>query len=115
MAAILRHAQEHHPEWIIPAGSCADCGDSVTVADYGTLRLCRADAGHRMAAGEDVTFDANPADGLAPRTETDCQGSGAYDCPCEADSIDGLCSCCRSGECNGSCATAEHVSGEAGQ
>jgi hypothetical protein len=39
MAAILRHAKEHHPEWIIPAGSCAECGDSVTVADLGTTAL----------------------------------------------------------------------------
>ena len=84
---------------------CSDCGATPTVADVcgSSKRYCRIDAGPRMARGEDVIYDETPADGEAPRTETDCRGSGIYDCPCEADGPDGLCSCCRSGECNGSC------------
>lgn len=84
--------------------ACADCGDRLTVADARYRRYCRIDAGYRMAAGEPVVYDENPDDGEASRIETDCRGSGWYDCPCEADGQDGLCSCCRSGECNGSCA-----------
>lgn len=38
----------------------------------------------------------------APRTDTDCVCHGDS-CPCEADGPDGLCACCRSGQCNGSC------------
>lgn len=83
---------------------CSDCGDVLTVAEAGNRRYCRVDAGRRMAAGEEVTYDQDPADGEPPRLPTDCRGSGIYDCPCEADGPDGLCSCCRSGERNGSCA-----------
>ena len=82
---------------------CSDCGDALTVASDAGRRYCRVDAGHRMAAGEDIIYDEDPADGEAPRIATDCRGSGIYDCPCEADGPDGLCSCCRSGECSGSC------------
>jgi hypothetical protein len=92
------------PLWALRGPDCADCGGDLTVADLDGKRYCRVDAGRRMAAGEDVSYDEDPADGEAPRTETDCRGSGIYDCPCEADGPDGLCSCCRSGECNGSCA-----------
>lgn len=90
---------------------CSDCGDRLTVADgRDGKRFCRVDAGHRLAAGENVIYDEDPADGQSPSIETDCRGSGIYDCPCEADGLgdgdepDGLCACCRSGECNGSCA-----------
>lgn len=86
-----------------PRATCSDCGDILTVADLENGRYCRVDAGRRLASGEDVVYDENPDDGESPRTETDCRGSGIYDCPCEADGPDGLCSCCRSGECNGSC------------
>ena len=87
-----------------PAARCSDCGDALTVAGLNGKRYCRVDAGHRLASGEPVDYDDQPADGEPPRTTTDCRGSGIYDCPCEADGPDGLCSCCRSGECNGSCA-----------
>ena len=83
---------------------CSDCGDTLTVASIDGYRYCRVDAGRRLAAGEDTEYDEDPADGQSPSVETDCRGSGIYDCPCEADAPDGLCSCCRSGECNGSCA-----------
>lgn len=86
-----------------PVPNCADCDAALTVAAIGGLRYCRVDAGYRMAAGEPVDYDENPADGEPPRTETDCRGSGWYDCPCEADGPDGLCPCCRNGDCNGSC------------
>lgn len=92
------------PLWALRA-DCADCGDPATVAGLGGRRYCRVDAGRRMAGGGDVLYDSDPADGEPPRTETDCRGSGVYDCPCEADGPDGLCSCCRSGESNGSCVT----------
>ena len=85
---------------------CADCGDALTVAEAAGKRYCRVDAGHRMTGGEPVVFDEDPADGEPPRIETDCR-HGNYDCPCEADGPDGLCSCCRKGECNGSCAVPE--------
>lgn len=86
-----------------PAPNCADCSAPLTVAAAGDLRYCRVDAGYRMAAGDPVVYDGNPEDGEPPRAETDCRGSGWYDCPCDADGPDGLCSCCRNGECNGSC------------
>jgi hypothetical protein len=83
-----------------PAAACSDCGADLTVAG---LRYCRVDAGRRLADGNPVVYDEDPADGESPSVETDCRGSGIYDCPCEADGPDGRCSCCRSGECNGSC------------
>lgn len=44
-------------------------------------------------------------DGGRPRDESDCRCGGmGGECPCEADGGDGLCSCCRNGDCNGSCA-----------
>jgi hypothetical protein len=91
--------------WYRQPDACADCGGTLTVADadIGDRRYCRVDAGRRMAAGEPVTYDQDPADGEGPRTETDCRGSGIYDCPCEADGPDGLCACCRRGDENGSC------------
>ena len=98
-----------------PAACCSDCGDALTVADLNGKRYCRVDAGHRLAAGEPVDYDDQPADGEPPRTETGCRGSGIYDCPCEADGPDGLCSCCRSGECNGSCAVPELAASKAGE
>jgi hypothetical protein len=40
-----------------------------------------------------------------PRDESDCCcGGTGEECPCEADGDDGLCSCCRNGDCNGACA-----------
>jgi len=94
---------------------CCDCGDALTVAGVNGKRYCRVDAGHRLAAGEPVDYDDQPADGEPPRAETGCRGSGIYDCPCEADGQDGLCSCCRSGECNGSCAVPELAAAKAGE
>jgi len=87
-----------------PAAACSDCGADLTVAG---IRYCRVDAGRRLADGVPVVYDDNPADGESPSVETDCRGSGIYDCPCEADGPDGLCACCRSGESNGSCAIPE--------
>jgi len=83
--------------------TCSNCGGTPTVASIGKKRYCRVDAGFRLAAGEPVDYDDNPADGESSRTGTDCRGSGWHDCPCETDGPDGLCSCCRSGEQNGSC------------
>jgi hypothetical protein len=102
-AGFVQH--EPMPEGLrgAPEPACSDCGDTLTVASVEDRRYCRVDAGRRMAAGESVSYDQDPADGEPPRLETDCRGSGIYDCPCEADGPDGVCSCCRSGECNGSC------------
>jgi hypothetical protein len=82
---------------------CSDCGDPLTVAFIDDKRYCRVDAGGRLADGDPVEYDQDPADGEPPRAGTDCRGSGIYDCPCEADGPDGLCGCCRRGEENGSC------------
>jgi hypothetical protein len=45
-----------------------------------------------------------------PRDESDCRcGPNSERCPCEADGDDGLCSCCRNGDCNGRCAAPGQV------
>lgn len=90
--------------YLTVTATCSDCGDTLTVASIEDKRYCRVDAGGRLAAGDPVEYDQDPADGEPPRAETDCRGSGVYDCPCEADGPDGLCDCCRRGDENGSCA-----------
>lgn len=53
---------------------------------------------------------AEAAEAEPPRDDADCRcGPDSERCPCDANGDDGLCSCCREGDCNGSCALAPHA------